>query len=308
MKDLDIKEEKYYNLGSIDINKLYSSSKKKKLNLSRMNYIYRVQMNRTFFKYNPESHLKDLNYFQKDDINLRSDMEKIKSKMNERVTDRCTGKYFKKQMEKLKQTRDFNKKILSDLKLNSIGNADTETLKKIPYKIPFNIFLKNSENNEEDSNVCIIPNGYKIRAYYDKICRDERIRRLLMKKGNVKVNNNSIGDMFDKDYKMLEDTLEKLFHSLEIDPINKYIDNYKNQKSIQNKEILTDREKKYFPNFHDALKIMAKMEESKKLKKNEKTPEEIEKCIQDMQNELIKNLGEHKLKTDEEIKVDEISE
>ena len=61
-------EEKFRNLINIDINKLYSTNKKKHLNLSRLNDVYRVQMNKSLNNYNADNHLKELNKIQRDNI------------------------------------------------------------------------------------------------------------------------------------------------------------------------------------------------------------------------------------------------
>ena len=154
---VDKEEEKYRNLINIDINKLYSTNKKKKLNLGRLNDVYRVQMNKSLRHFNVENHLKELNKIQRDNISVRQSMENVKYRMNQKINDRCQGQYYKKEYLKLKEENEKEKKAKS--------------LEKRPVmaKIPFNILF-----SDENKKIKVFPHGYKIRAYYDYFAKCDR--------------------------------------------------------------------------------------------------------------------------------------
>lgn len=129
-------EEKFRNLINIDVPKLYATNKRKHLNLSRLNDIYRVQMNKTFGKYDIEKHLKELNKIQRDDMSVRKDMEKIKKKLNQKIDDRCQGLFYKKEYLKLKEENE------------KINRAKSAAKKPFPVQIPFNILFRDKINKK----------------------------------------------------------------------------------------------------------------------------------------------------------------
>ena len=252
-------EEKFRNLIDLDVEKLYSNSKRNKLNLSRINEVYRVQMNKSLRKYNPERHLKELNKIQLNDIKVRKDMEKVKGKINKKLDDRCQGQYYKKEYLRFKEDNEKNKKWRALEK------------KPFPKLIPFNIPFR---DNEKHKNVKVFPNGYKIRAYYEYCAGCERIQNSqnddLMKLGADLL----FGHMNKKDHDLLYDSLDILFNSLETKPIMKYIDDLKNEKVNKDKNVLNERLKKYFPAFIETEKMIQLMEK-RKIIKSKKLDENI---------------------------------
>ena len=265
-------EEKFRNLINLDVEKLYSSSKRKKLNLSRINEIYRVQMNKSLKKYNPETHLKELNKIQLSDIKVRKDMEKIKGKMNKKLDDRSQGLYYKKEYLRFKEENEKDKKLRALEK------------KPSPTSIPFNILFKDDENHK---NVKVFPHGYKIRAFYDYCASCERIQKSknsdLMEFGADLL----FGHMNAKDHELLYDSLDELFNALETKPIMKYIDDMKNEKVNKDKNVLNERFKKYFPVYTEAEKIFQQIEKRKiiKTKKLDENIDILEK-IQETKNQI----------------------
>ena len=254
---VDKGEEKYRNLINIDIPKLYSLNKKKHLNLFRLNNEYRVQMNKSFHHYNAENHLKELNKIQKDNLSVRQSMENIKHKINQKINDRSKGLFFKKEYLKLKEENEKNKKDNPQIK------------KSFPDKIPFNIILKDKKNKKNE-----IPKGYKMRAYYDFCTTYKRIQ-------NAKDNellelgaNLLLGHFHNRGYDLMYNSLDELFNSLDIEPIMKYIDKFKNEKAEKNKNLLTERIKNYFPALTESEKKIQKIEQhriSKGAKKIDET-------------------------------------
>ena len=257
-------EEKYRNLINIDIPKLYSINKNKNLNLTRFNNTYRIQMNKSLKHYNVENHLKDLNKIQRDDISVRESMEKIKSKMNEKINDRCQGQYYKKQYIKLKEENEKNKKENPPKKI------------KFLEQIPFNILFRDTKNKKKIKN---FPHGYKIRALYDYSSSCERIQKSKDKELFDFGTSFFFRHFNNKNYDLLYNSLEELFNSLEIQPIIKYIDKFKNEKSIKDKNILNERIKKYFPALTESEKNLQKLEQQFTTKKNNIKKEDILEMI-----------------------------
>ena len=250
-------EEKFRNLIYVDIEKLYSTNKQKKLNLGRINEFYRIQMNKVLKKYNPENHLKELNKIQLNNIKVRKEMENVKGKINKKLRDRSQGQYFKKEYLKFKEENEKDKKRRAKEK------------KQIPKLIPFNIVFEGYKNLED------IPFGYKKRAYYDYCMSCERIQKTknydLMDFGADLL----FGHINSKDHELLYDSLDVLFNALEIGPIDKYIEDMKNQEVNRNKDVLNERIKKYFPVFTDTEKILQQMEK-RKITKTKKLDENID--------------------------------
>ena len=244
-------EEKLRNLIDLDVEKLYATSKRKKLNLSRINEIYRVQMNKSLKKYDPETHLRELNKIQLNDIKVRKSMEKVKGKMNKKINDRCQGQYYKKEYLRFKEENEKDRKWKAFEK------------KSNPIFIPFNIYFKDDEKHK---NVKVFKFGYKKRAYYDYCERCERIQKSenkdLMKLGADLLFRH----MNKQDHDLLGDSLNQIFDALEIKPIMKYIDDMKNEKVNRDKNALNERFKKYFPVFTEAEKILQQIEKRKIIK------------------------------------------
>jgi hypothetical protein len=242
-------EEKLRNLINLDVEKLYSTSKRNKLNLARINEIYRVQMNKSLKKYDPERHLRELNKIQLNDIAVRKSMEKVKGKMNKKLNDRCKGQYYKNEYLRFKEENEKDRKRRKD-------SEDTE--KSYPIKIPNKI-----EISEEEYNHLF---GYKKRAYYDYCLDCERIQKSkdndLMALGAKLLFKH----MNDKDHDLLYKSSDKIFFALETEPIMKYIDDMKNEKVNRDKNVLNERFKKYFPVFTEAEKIFQEMEKRKIIK------------------------------------------
>ena len=244
-------EERFRNLIDLDIEKLYSSKKKKQLNFARINEIYRVQMNKSLKKYDAGRHLKELNKIQLNDIKVRKDMEKVKGRVNKKLDNICQGLFYKKQYLKIKEENDKYKKLKSKEK------------KPTPFYIPFNIYFKDDEKHK---NVKVFKHGYKMRAFYDYYANCERIQK---SKNNDLMEFGAdllFGHMNAKDHELLYESLDELFSALEIQPIMKYIDEMKNEKVSRDENVLKERFKKYFPVFTESKKIMQEMEKRKIIK------------------------------------------
>ena len=246
----DKSEEKFRNLVNIDIDKLYSTNKKKHLNLARLNDVYHVQMNKSLHHYNAENHLKELNKIQRDNISVRQTMEDMKFKINQKINDRCKGQYYKKEYLKFKEENEKQKKAKSIEK------------KHFPIQIPFNILFRDS-----NKKVKVFPHGYKIRAYYDYCASCERLQK---SKNNDLIDFGAdllFSHLNNKDNELVYNTLDELFTTLEIEPIIKYIDKFKNEKAYKDNKILKDRISNYFPALTETEKKIEMMQQHQIVKR-----------------------------------------
>lgn len=278
-------EDRLRNLKDVDIEKLYSTHKRNKLNLARMNEIYRIQMNKSLKNYKPENHLKELNKLQLNDIKVRRDMEKVKGKINKKIDERAQGLYYKKEYLKFKEENERDKKARSLEK------------KPFPIQIPFNILFRDEENKKE---IKVFPHGYKIRAYYDYCASCERIQKSKNKDLLEFGADLLFGHINAKDHELLYKSLDELFNALEIEPIMKYIDKQQNEKINNDKSAFEEKIKEYFPVFTETEKILQQMEDRKiiKTKKFDENIDILEKIHQTKR--LLKNFEkEQKLSLDE---------
>lgn len=275
-------QERIKNLLELDIPSLYTPKNQKNINLNRLTNIFRIQISKSFQTYNPINHLKDLNKMQRDSIQIRRQMEEIKQRVNQKITDLCTGRFYKKEYKKLKSMLD-----------NNYGQSFNDYT--IPDKIPFNIKLeineKNRFNNIKNNNksVVLFQNSYKIRALYEYLAKRE-------KKTKKKINddeldpNELIEKGFRKDFEQIEDTLENLYNSLEIKPITEYIDTYQNEEIKKDKNKLKEREKKYFPTFKEVDKYLNKIG-NEYICKSKLNKKEVEEKLVILENRLKTLVG-----------------
>ena len=185
-------------------------------------------------------------------MSVRRDMEKIKKKLNQKIDDRCQGLYYKKEYLKLKEENE------------KINRAKSAAKKPFPVKIPFNILFPNNNNQK----VKVFPNGYKIRAFYDYCVNCEKVQKAKNKELLLKFGANLLfGHLHLKDYELLNNALDEIFNVLEVDPIVKYIDDYKNEKPNKDKEEFKERINNYFPVLIETEKKMQKVEQNQIIKR-----------------------------------------
>lgn len=282
------KEEKLKKFTTINIEELYKLNDKKFINMDRFNDAFRIEMNNTFYKFNPKTHLKQLNEIQRDNISLRKNMEKIKSKINNRLGDLCSKNGTIKQNNKIK---DEKAKSIKAISFRNFKNFKTG---KVPLNIKFN-----SQRN-------ILPYGYKARALYENYTHssENKKNKEINKKGkNYKDKNlQKIIDIKDKN-DLLDKTLRKLYNSLDTKNIIKYINDIKDEKFNNNKNFENNKKNKYFPAFKEIKQYLKKVEMNKLSNDDENKKEEIEKYMIDLENKLLKNINENKKKLIENIDI-----
>lgn len=270
------KEEKLEKYAHIDIDDLYKSKDKKVVNVERFNDAFRIEMNNTFYKYDPKKNLKYLNNMQRDNIELRKDMEIIKQNADEKIQRFCHNKKIKKH-NKLREIKYRNTNVIS-----------ARNLPSLPEKIPFNIKFQSQKR--------LFPYGYKIRALYEHQAHSleaEKCKDKIFKGKNLKEKNNKNSFINRED--LMDKTLKKLYVSLDTRNIAKYINDVKKEKVNKDEEITEYRKKKYFPFFNEIKEYMKKYEMNKN-KNKDNNKEDIEIQMLDLENKLLKNINDNKKK------------
>ena len=252
----DKREDTYRKLINIDIQRMYSNKKIKYYNILKLNEDCRLQMKKSLHQYKVESHLRELNKIQESNLSVRKSIETVKSKINQKIDDHRKGEFYKKGYLKYKKENEKEKRE------NPYKKRD------FPNQIRNNIIFKSENKNKK---VKIFPHGYKIRALYDFCKHRDRIEKkkkdYMLKYGDQILTEK----LYNKDYELLNNSLDELFNALEVDSIIKYIDKFKNEKVCKNKNLLKERIKDYFPVLTETEKNIQKINkyQIEKLKKFE---------------------------------------
>lgn len=90
----------------------------------------------------------------------------------------------------------------------------------------------------------------------------------------------------------MNEALDKIDNTLEVEPIINYINNYKNFKD----QSLKEREVQYFPEFENVEKALKKIAIHKINKDNEKNISDVTKEAEIEQNRLLKQITNSKSK------------
>lgn len=96
---------------------------------------------------------------------------------------------------------------------------------------------------------------------------------------------------------LMNEALDKIENTLEVDPIINYINNYKHLKGQSFKE----REAQYFPEFENVEKALKKIAIHKINKDNEKSTSDVTKEAENEHNHLLKQITNSKSKLMNEI-------
>ena len=273
-------EDKLKNYASIDIEELYKTKDNKFLNFERFNDAFRIEMNNTLYKFNPEKHLKLLNEMQRDNISLRQNMENIKEKINKKIEDFC-NKNIKKQKQKRNNKLKFSNKIIINKNIIS------------PRNLP-NLVKFKSQNN-------FFPYGYKARLLYGNQTHSLEIAKNKEKKNKrKKLNVNNPLKLFNLKNEIMEKALKKLYISLDTKNILKYINDIKKEKADKNVKIKEYRKDKYFPVLKE-VKEYLKQIENEKMKNREIDKDKAEKKMIDIEHKILKGIHDNKRKIYEDI-------
>ena len=110
--------------------------------------------------------------------------------------------------------------------------------------------------------------SHLIYYFYDYCVKCEKVQKAKDKKQLLKFGANLLfSHLHLKDYELLNSALDEIFNVLEVDPIVKYIDDYKNEKPNKDKNELKERINNYFPVLIETEKKMQKVEQNQIIKR-----------------------------------------
>ena len=273
--------DKLKNFASIDFDELYRRKDDKLVNMERLNDAFRIEMNNTFYRYNPKIHIKKLNEMQRDNISLRQNMEKIKEKINNKVGDLRSKKNIIKRYNEIKNLK--NKNIIQPTKTTEEN--------------------KNPIEKKFKNKGYIHPYGFKARAIYSY--KAHSLEKERNKEKNKKINSvkelNPL-KLLRANNDIISKILKKLTVSLDTKNILNYIDETKREKVDKNEEIIEYKKDKYFPILKE-IKNYLKEYQLNKINYKEIDKEKLEKKIIDIENKLLKNIKDNKKKMIENIEI-----
>ena len=227
-------------------------------------------INKLYF--HPLKHQKSINYIRYND-SFRRDINKAFQKYNPNIN----LKYLKK----LRNEDNDVKKALDEI--------NTKVNLEIEEKIKGNFYRKKYENIMQKYK----DNSQETDKHKMMKTRSTNFNSLNSTKNNFNVKKKKKIDLKEKELDLMEDALEPLFNVLEIEPIEKYIDDtFKNKKIDKN--ILSKKEKDYFPRLIETERALQKIQINKLNIENENSLENTLKKVNDDQISLIKGLEDSK--------------
>ena len=227
-------------------------------------------INKLYF--HPLKHQKSINYIRYND-SFRRDINKAFQKYNPNIN----LKYLKK----LRNEDNDVKKALDEIKTKVNLEIEEKTKGNFYRKKYENIMQKYKDNSQETDKHKMMKT------------RSTNFNSLNSTKNNFNVKKKKKIDLKEKELDLMEDALEPLFNVLEIEPIEKYIDDtFKNKKIDKN--ILSKKEKDYFPRLIETERALQKIQINKLNIENENNLENTLKKVNDDQISLIKGLEDSK--------------
>ena len=227
-------------------------------------------INKLYF--HPLKHQKSINYIRYND-SFRRDINKAFQKYNPNIN----LKYLKK----LRNEDNDVKKALDEIKTKVNLEIEEKTKGNFYRKKYENIMQKYKDNSQETDKHKMMKT------------RSTNFNSLNSTKNNFNVKKKKKIDLKEKELDLMEDALEPLFNVLEIEPIEKYIDDtFKNKKIDKN--ILSKKEKDYFPRLIETERALQKIQINKLNIENENSLENTLKKVNDDQISLIKGLEDSK--------------
>ena len=219
-------------------------------------------INKLYF--HPLKHQKSINYIRYND-SFRRDINKAFQKYNLNIN----LKYLKK----LKNEDNDVKKALDEINTKVNLEIEEKTKGNFYRKKYENIMQKYKDNSQETDKHKMMKT------------RSTNFNSLNSTKNNFNVKKKKKIDLKEKELDLMEDALEPLFNVLEIEPIEKYIDD-----TFKNKKI----EKDYFPRLIETERALQKIQINKLNIENENNLENTLKKVNDDQISLIKGLEDSK--------------
>ena len=198
-----------------------------KINIGRLTDMYRRKINNSMNMYSPKRHLKDMKYFQLNDFNMRRKINNINEKIQRRIKNRCGGFYFKEKYEKF------------------IAKNKTEQINKI----------KSSEiiqdKNKFRNNLALRKKSFSAKNFLSQKITSRNEGR------NIEKEN------FKQKKENLKNILELLKTTLDIEPIQEYINDKVKFGNRINKDINGDK-MEYFSKYEEINKKIEEINEDNK--------------------------------------------
>ena len=227
-------------------------------------------INKLYF--HPLKHQKSINYIRYND-SFRRDINKAFQKYNPNINLKYLKKLRNEDNDVKKALDEINTKVNLEIEEKTKGNFYRKKYE--------NIMQKYKDNSQETDKHKMMKT------------RSTNFNSLNSTKNNFNVKKKKKIDFKEKELDLMEDALEPLFNVLEIEPIEKYIDDtFKNKKIDKN--ILSKKEKDYFPRLIETERALQKIQINKLNIENENSLENTLKKVNDDQISLIKGLEDSK--------------
>ena len=227
-------------------------------------------INKLYF--HPLKHQKSINYIRCND-SFRRDINKAFQKYNPNINLKYLKKLRNEDNDVKKALDEINTKVNLEIEEKTKGNFYRKKYE--------NIMQKYKDNSQETDKHKMMKT------------RSTNFNSLNSTKNNFNVKKKKKIDLKEKELDLMEDALEPLFNVLEIEPIEKYIDDtFKNKKIDKN--ILSKKEKDYFPRLIETERALQKIQINKLNIENENNLENTLKKVNDDQISLIKGLEDSK--------------
>ena len=222
--------------------------------------------------YNSKKHIKKINYIRYNDC-FRRDINKAFQKYNPDINLQHLKKLRNENNEVKKEFEEINNKINKEIEERKKGDYYKKKYKKL-----INMYQGEKINNTKMSKT-----------------RSTNFNSLNNTKNTFNMKKKKKIDFKEKELDLMENALEPLFSTLEIQPIIKYIDDtYKDKTILSDKNILYIKEKDYFPKLAETERAIQKIHLNKINIESERNLDNTLQKVNDDQMNLLKGLENSK--------------
>jgi hypothetical protein len=221
---------------------------------------------------NPKKHIKKINYIRYNDC-FRRDINKAFQKYNPEMNLQYLKKLRNENNEVKKEFEEINNKINKEIEERKKGDYYKKKYKKV-----IKMYQGEKDNNNKMSKT-----------------RSTNFNSLNNTKNNFNMKKKKKIDFKEKELDLMENALEPLFSTLEIQPIIKYIDDtYKDKTILSDKNILYIKEKDYFPKLAETERAIQKIHLNKINIESERNVDNTLQKVNDDQLNLLRGLENSK--------------
>ncbi len=221
---------------------------------------------------NPKKHIKKINYIRYNDC-FRRDINKAFQKYNPEMNLQYLKKLRNENNEVKKEFEEINNKINKEIEERKKGDYYKKKYKKV-----IKMYQGEQDNNNKMSKT-----------------RSTNFNSLNNTKNNFNMKKKKKIDFKEKELDLMENALEPLFSTLEIQPIIKYIDDtYKDKTILSDKNILYIKEKDYFPKLAETERAIQKIHLNKINIESERNVDNTLQKVNDDQLNLLRGLENSK--------------